>query len=470
MRTELAEALTGLLADVGCPDVPTGNVEIRGADPILATRFRAGEAAAIALAGCGALAADCWHQRTGRRQDVGVDAGAAAASLLSFAFQRVEGRDTSEFADRAVITDFYATRDDRFVLLHGGFPHLQQGLLDLLGVVTDDPLPIAAVGEAVSGWDAQALEDAVAEARLCGAVVRDASEWAAHPQGQALGDVAVVEVTRVGDSPPEPFDPSGVRPLSGVRVLDLTRVLAGPSCARSLAEHGAEVLKITSPDLASIPFFVMDTGHGKRSAHLNLRDAGDADRLRELVRGADVFSQGYRGGAMARLGFDDETLHALRPGLVYTSINCYGHEGPWKERAGWEQLAQAVTGIADEQGGVQGGDRPALLPAAATDYTTGALATLGTLAAVSRRAREGGSYRVRVSLSRTGMWLQALGRTEAVGAGLAGDLVAPLLTSSDSPYGKLWHLAPVVQMSETPACWRQPSVPLGTHPPVWETP
>jgi crotonobetainyl-CoA:carnitine CoA-transferase CaiB-like acyl-CoA transferase len=246
-------------------------------------------------------------------------------------------------------------------------------------------------------------------------------------------------------------------------VLDLTRVLAGPTCARTLAEHGAEVLKINGPGLPHVPFFVMDTGHGKRSAELDLRQPVDADRLRELVRGADVFSQGYRVGALTRLGFDASTLHELRPGLVYTSINCYGHEGPWRERGGWEQLAQTVTGIAAENGG----ERPALLPAAATDYTTGYLAALGTLAALVRRAREGGSYQVRVSLSQTGMWIQGMGRTAESGAGLDSRILAPLMTESDTPHGRLRHLAPIVEMSETAARWELPSVPLGTHEPSW---
>jgi len=326
----------------------------------------------------GILAAECWRVRTGRHQKVSVGVSAAAASLLSFAFQKIEGADSPSLEERRGITDFYPTRDARWVLVHGGFPHLQQGILDLLGISSGDPAPRREVAEAIGGWAAQDLEDAIARQRLCGAMVRSESEWSQHPQGRALANVPLVEVIRVGESPPEPFDPAGVRPLSGVRVLDLTRVLAGPTCARTLAEHGAEVLKINSPKLPSVPFFVTDTGHGKRSAYLHLRDPADADRLRELVVGADVFSQGYRGGALDRLGFDMQTLQELRPGLVYTSINCYGHEGPWADRAGWEQLAQTVTGIADENGE----DTPLLLPAAATDYTTGYLAALGTLAAL----------------------------------------------------------------------------------------
>jgi crotonobetainyl-CoA:carnitine CoA-transferase CaiB-like acyl-CoA transferase len=249
-----------------------------------------------------------------------------------------------------------------------------------------------------------------------------------------------------------------------VRALDLTRVLAGPTCGRTLAAHGAEVLRIGSPTLPSVPPFVMDTSHGKRSAFVDLKQPEGVDRLRALVRGADVFAQGYRSGALARLGFGSDELFRLRPGLVCTAINCYGHEGPWVERPGWEQLAQTVTGIALEQGGDSG---PRLLPAAATDYNTGYLAALGTMVALTRRAREGGSYLVRASLSQTGMWLERMTRAESPGPGLSAEQVRPFLTNSDTPFGKLSHLGPIVELSETPARWVLPTVPLGTHPPAW---
>jgi len=254
-------------------------------------------------------------------------------------------------------------------------------------------------------------------------------------------------------------------------VLDLTRVLAGPTCSRTLAEHGADVLKITSPALPSVPLFVMDTSHGKRAAFLDLgTDAGSA-ALWSLVDETDVFVQGYRGGAMDRLGFGADELDRRRPGLIFVSIDCYGHEGPWRERAGWEQLAQAVTGIAIEQGSDSAGARerpaPRLLPAAATDYTTGYLAALGTLAALVRRATEGGSYRVRVSLARTGMWLQDRGRTLQPGPGPDPTRLAVRMSNEDNAYGSLSHLGPVVELSKTPPYWARPTTPLGAHPPTW---
>lgn len=450
------DAIEALIGSLGRPAPEEGEVEIAGADPVFQTRFRIGEACAATLAAIGLVVSDIWELRTGRRQQIRMGLPLVAAALTSFAFQRVEKRETPRRGPR--LTDFYHTKDGRWYLLHSGFPKNQEATLNLLDCAPEKE----AIAKAVSTWDAQALEDEMGERGLCGAMVRDAALWHAHPQGQELANRPVVDVIQVGESPPEPVGSDG-RPLSGVRVLDLTRVLAGPTCGRTLAEHGADVLRIDSPNLPNVSAFVMDTGHGKRSAHLDLTKDADAEQLRTLVREADVFTQGYRLGSLERLGFGMEALHRLRPGLVYTSINCYGHEGPWRGRPGWEQLAQTVTGIAAEHGG----PKPRLLPAAATDYTTGYLAALGTLIALLRRAREGGSYLVRVSLSRTGMWIESLGRTESAGAGLTAESVQPAMVASDTPYGKLRHLGPVLKLSETPPHWALPTVPLGTHQPAW---
>jgi crotonobetainyl-CoA:carnitine CoA-transferase CaiB-like acyl-CoA transferase len=433
---------------------------VTGADPVLATPFRVGEAAASALAACGEAAAELHRTRTGCEQRVEVDVRAAVATLLSFAFQRVERNVAAGERQLRTTTALYPTRDGRWIHLHGGFPHLRQGTLALLEC--DDTEE--SVGAALLRWDAQDLEDALAARGMCGAVARTADEWRAHPQGQAVSKLAPLEVLRIGDADPEPLPP-GERPLTGVRVLDLTRVLAGPTCARTLAEHGAEVLRIAGPHLPFVEPFVIDTGHGKRSAHVDLREAAGVEALRGLVRDAHVFSQGYRGHTLARRGFGPEALAELRPGIITVSINCYGHEGPWAERPGWEQLAQTTSGIAVEQGG---GDSPRLIPAAACDYVTGYLAACGVLRALKLRATEGGSYHVRASLVQTAQWFQSLERVDPVRAlALEPDEIAGWSTRSDTAWGPVQHLAPVTRMSATRTHWRQPVVPLGTHPPRW---
>jgi len=274
-------------------------------------------------------------------------------------------------------------------------------------------------------------------------------------------------------SAPEPL-PDGDRPLSGVRVLDLTRVLAGPTCARTLAEHGADVLKITAEHLPNLGYQEFDTGHGKLAANLDLREPRNVETLRGLVREADVFSQGYRPGTLADRGFSAEELARLRPGIVVVSLCAFGHVGPWASRRGFDTVVQTVSGITQRQGllfpGLEPG--PQFYPASAIDYTTGYLMAFGAMAALARRAREGGSWLVRISLAQTGRFI--VGRGEVPESGLASvpkefsaEEIARWSTTSDTPGGRLRHLAPVVQLSETPARWARPSVPLGYHEPAW---
>lgn len=452
-----------LLASLGRTD-SVSTLDVRGADPVLATRFRVGELAAAAIGAQALAAADLWCQRGGAPQHVEVDVRAAAASLLSFVLMRAPG---SRFPREAAASIALFRARDGWIHLHGGFPRLHEGTLALLGCSDG----AGAIAQAVARWDAQSLEDALAEKRLCGARLRTAGEWRVHAQGVALAQAPLVEVLRIGDADPEPLpgphaSAPDARPLGGVRVLDLTRVLAGPTCARTLAEHGADVLHVRSPRQPSIEPFVIDTNAGKRSCHLDLDRPDDAARLRDLARGAHVFAQGYRAGALARRGFGVDDVATLRPGIVMVSIDCYGHEGPWSTRPGWEQLAQTATGVAHEHAGTE---TPAVIPAAVTDYTTGHLAALGAMHALSRRAAEGGSWHVRVSLARTAMWLQSLPRTdpEATPSGLDIAALAPWQIEMDTAWGRLQRLGPIARMSATRPHWSLPPAPLGTHAPQW---
>jgi crotonobetainyl-CoA:carnitine CoA-transferase CaiB-like acyl-CoA transferase len=211
---------------------------------------------------------------------------------------------------------------------------------------------------------------------------------------------------KIGDSRPEKL-PEGNRPLSGIRVLDLTRVLAGPTCAGTLAEHGSDVLKITTSHIAARDDQEYDPGHGKLSARLNLRQPQDLDTLKGLVREADVFSQGYRPGALGNRGLSPEELAKLRPGLVYVSMCAFSHKGPWASRRGFDTVVQNVSGITTRQGelfpGAESG--PQFYPVSAIDYLTGYVMAFGAMVALARRAQQGGSWLVRISLAQTGRWL-----------------------------------------------------------------
>lgn len=438
---------------------PAGaHIEIHGADPVLPTNYPAGEAAAAAFGLVGAAAARVHELRGGPPQSVTVDVTGAAMSLVSFALQKASsGVDLTRHHNPTI--GLYQTRDDRWIHLHGGFPGLARGILDLLGC-TLDPDEIAS---AVRTHEAVRLEDEIAARGLCGAVVRTTDEWAVHPHGQALAPLPVVEVERIGDAAPAPL-PSGGRPLHDVRVLDLTRVLAGPTCGRTLASFGADVLRVGAERIPSIEPFVIDTGHGKRNAFLDLDETEDRRQLDRLLSRADVFCQSYRPMALARRGLSPQELAAAHPGLIYVSISCYGEPGPFRERPGWEQLAQSVVGIADHE---SRDGRPAILPAAATDFTTGYLAAFGALTALARRAEEGGSWHVRASLCQTGMWLTRLGAVHDRAQAQGFDRPERFVGHSETAWGTLEHVAPVVEMERTPAHWDRPPTPLGTSPAQW---
>jgi crotonobetainyl-CoA:carnitine CoA-transferase CaiB-like acyl-CoA transferase len=451
--------LSDLLASLGLA-APPDEVSISGRDPIWGAKYPVGEAAAVTLAAIGVAVNDLWEQRTGRRQRVHVDVRHAAASLRGHAFQLLDGEETprEEFPELAY-SDRFRCRDGRWIQLHGGFPHLGQGTSKVIG----SEHTLESIAAAVARWDSQALEDALAEAGMCGVICRSGEEWRATEQGQALLPLPPVEVVKIGESDPKPL-PAGDRPLGGLKVLDLTRVLAGPVSGRTLAEHGAEVLHIASPTLPSVPPYVLATNPGKLSAYLDLDSPDDADQLLSLVSDTDLFVQGYRAGALERRGFGVEELARRHPGMIYVSVSCYGPVGPWQGRPGWEQLGQSATGLAVGQGGPE---HPTLLPAQACDYTTGYFTALGALIALGRRAREGGSYHVRASLCQTGMWLERLGQRcdPAAAAGL-GDL-SDLYVHYDTTVGRLSQFRPALELSETPPHWARPAVPLGTHAPAW---
>lgn len=438
--------------------------------PALKTRYFADEAAAAAIAAGATVAADIWTLRSGARQEVAVSTREAAAGLVGFLHQKFDDPTRAPdprgrlAASGTSANGFFKTADGRHVFLHPSFPESTKRLLKVL----DCPDEADAIAATMLKWKALDFENAVAAAGACAGLARTPEEWDASEQGRILASRPVVEVTKIGESKPEPFAKGGDAPLDGVRVLDLTRVLAGPTCGRTLAQYGADVMMVTSPALPSVPYFVTDTGHGKRAASVDLTTESGKATLRELVHGAGVFAQGYRQGSLERLGFGPLALAELRPGIICTAINCYGHEGPWRGRPGWEQLGQTVTGLAMVHGGEAG---PKLLPGAVTDYTTGFLAAFGTLLALQRRALYGGSYLVRVSLCQTATWLRGLGLADEGRLDTAKDITADEIASwsirSETGFGPMTHLRPPVAMSATPARWRRGVVPLGTDEPRW---
>jgi crotonobetainyl-CoA:carnitine CoA-transferase CaiB-like acyl-CoA transferase len=438
-----------------------------GTDPVLPTPFRVGVAGAATLAATGLAAAALWELRSGRRQPVSVDVRQATASLRSGHYMKLGDGEVS--TRRNSVMGVYPTKDARWSYLHCNFPNHRAAALSVLGVAEDRD----AVARAVLNWNALDLEEAIIAAKGAGGMVRTQAEWATHPQGAAIAALPLLEIVRIGDAPPQPL-PEGKRPLSGVRVLDLTRVLAGPTCARTLAEHGADVMKITAPHLPNLGYQEFDTGHGKLSAHLDLREQRDVDVLRGLVREADVFSQGYRPGTLGSRGLSPEELAALRPGLVYVSMCAFSHAGPWSSRRGFDTVVQTVSGITSRQAEVVPAKTPGpqFYPVSAIDYCTGYLMAFGAMVALTRRAQEGGSWLVRISLAQVGKWIVDRGEVPGDAARDAPEEFTPEELElwsmvTDTPSGRLRHLKPVVGLPETPPYWARPSVPLGYHRPEW---
>ncbi len=445
----------------GDPDA-LERVSLSGADPVLPSSFRVGSAAQASIAAAGLAAAELWRQRGGRAQRVAVDMRAASIEFRSERYLRIVGREPPPLWDP--IAGIYRTGDGRFVRLHTNFAHHRRAVVELLGAGGSRE----SVQDKLLGWKGEDFESAANAAGAVVAMMRSAEEWSAHPQGRALAALPLFEIERIGEAPPRPLGP-GPRPLSGVRVLDLTRVVAGPVCGRTLSAHGADVLRIASPALPFFEWVVIDTGRGKRSAFVDLETPDGPPLLTRLLRDADVFVQAYRPGAIAARGFAPEDVARIRPGIVYVSLSAYSHLGPWSARRGFDSLVQTATGFNHAEGVAAGVAGPKELPAQALDHASGQLMAAAAMLARARQAREGGSWHVRLSLAQTGRWLWGLGRVE--GGLPAPDLslgdVQDRIDESDSGFGRLRAVRHAADLSETPARYARPAAALGSHAPEW---
>jgi crotonobetainyl-CoA:carnitine CoA-transferase CaiB-like acyl-CoA transferase len=272
---------------------------------------------------------------------------------------------------------------------------------------------------------------------------------------------------RIGDAPARslPRLAARNRPLTGIRVLDLTRILAGPVGGRALAAYGADVMLVNSPNLPNIES-IADTSRGKRSAHVDLCAAEGRAALDRLLADTHVFMQGYRPGGLAAFGFGAQAIADRHPGVVCVSLSAYGEAGPWCERRGFDSLVQTATGFNHAEAAAAGSAGPKPLPMQILDYATGHLMAYAAAVALRRQALEGGSWHVRVSLAQTGHWIRGLGRVDDGFAVQRPDR-APYLEASNSGFGELVALRHSAQLSRTPACWTRPSVPPGTNAAQW---
>jgi len=456
------EVLTDVWKSAGGDIAALDAVTLSGNEPQLPSSFRVAAAAQVSIAASGLAAAEIWKMRSGQAQEVGVDMRHAVVECRSERYLRVAGKPPPPAWD--AIAGVYKTGDGRFVRLHTNFPHHRAAVCKVLGCKAerDD------VQAALMQWQAEAFETAAYGEGGVVAMMRSQDEWSATPHAKALAQLPLITIEKIGEAAPKPW-PQGDRPLAGIRVLDLSRVIAGPVAGRTLAAHGADVMLISGLDLPAIPWLSIDNGRGKLSSFVELKsDAGRAT-MHELLREADILSQGYRPRALAALGFAPEDAARINPGIVYVTLSAYGHAGPWAERRGFDSLVQTATGFNHAEGVAAGVDGPKELPAQMLDHATGFFMAFGAMMAKARQAREGGSWHVRVSLAQTGRWLWNLGR---VADGLQtpdipGVEAEPFLDDLESGFGALSTVKPSAVLSKTPAFWARPSMPLGSHQPRW---
>src|SRR5205085_11355111 len=331
-------------------------VTLSGEEPQRPSSFRVAAAAQTSIAAAAMAAANIWRLRSGEAQDIAVDMRHAVVECRSERYLRVDGKPPGPGWD--VIAGVYRTGGNRFVRLHTNFPHHRDAVCKVLDCKPERD----AVQAALMRWDGEKFETAAYAAGGVVAMMRPRDEWSATPHARALAGLPLISIEKIGDAAPKPW-PAGDRPLSGIRVLDLSRVIAGPVAGRTLAVHGADVLLISGPDLPAIPWLTVDTGRGKLAAFIELKSEQGQGTLRGLLAQADIFSQGYRPRAIASLGFSPEEAARINPGIVYVSLSAYGHAGPWSERRGFDSLVQTTTGFNHAEGEAAGIDGPKELPA-----------------------------------------------------------------------------------------------------------
>jgi len=455
------DILAELWTSVGGEAAALDRVTLSGDEPQLPSSFRVAAAAQVSIAAAGLAAARIWQLRSGQSQQVAVDMRHAMVECRSERYLRVDDQPAPPAWD--AIAGVYRSRDG-FVRLHTNFVHHRDAVCRVLGCAAERD----AVQAALRHWDGEAFETAAYAEGGVVARMRSHDEWSALPQAKALAALPLISIEKIGEAPARPWA-SGDRPLAGVRVLDLSRVIAGPVAGRTLAAHGAEVMLISGAELPAIPWLTIDNGRGKLSAFLDLKTEPGRAGLRDLLAEADIFSQGYRPRALAELGFSPEAVAQISPGIIHVSLSAYGAAGPWAERRGFDSLVQCATGFNHAEAEAAGLEGPKELPAQILDHATGHLMAFGAMMTKARQSREGGSWHVQVSLAQTGRWLWNLGRlADALQApDLQGRDVGPFIAAMQSGFGALRAISHAAVLSKTPARWSLPAMPLGSHPPHW---
>jgi len=474
---DLKQGVNEVLADVGMTsDDCGGELSFYGRDPILQSTLRFGTMAAIGLAARSIAVAALWRQATGEGQNISVDVRKALRRFCGFfdgKWETVNGRPpspggyaVSPFLKMGDLF-FRETRDGRYVVALDFYPQLRARTLNFLRCSESTE----SINNAILKWDAMELEEAAAEQGLVLAMVRTNEEVRRELQyTEVLSRMPLITVEKIGESEPVPLNTSGNLPLAGIRAFGMGHVIAGAAMGRDMALYGADVLNIWRPHDSEVEAFAWDVQVGMRSTILD-DSKGDGAQFNRLLQDADIFFANKRPGFLKKHDLDAETLCERKPGLIHAIVVLHGEKGPWSNRPGFDEIGAAVSGVFTLEGSPTRPKQPPIVPIA--DNVVGWLGTTGILAALRRRAIEGGSYRVVVSLTRTVLWLLSLGifdRAYAKAAAGSTDehtYIAPDLFTAETPLGTYQGMTDQVVMSRTPGAFRTVLVPRGSSKAEW---
>jgi hypothetical protein len=435
---------------------PAPEIELHGSGAVGSSPYALDEIALAAVAATLLAAAELAEARGGARPEPSLD---RAHACLAFASERMLRSERALASGFAPLSRFAATLDGH-IRMHANYPQHRAALLRALG----DP-PEERALETVAAHSAEGLERAIVAAGGAAAAVRSAEQWLDHPQGRAVAELGLLDFA-TGETPAPGLTPAGRLPCSGLRVLDLTRVIAGPVGTRMLAALGADVLRVDPPAMAELELHVLDGCVGKRSTFLDARAGSDRKALDRLLSYADVLVQGYRPGALAKLGLDADSLSERHPQLVTVTLSAWGETGPWAERRGFDSLVQAACGIAHACGD---GDIPGALPVQALDHASGYLIAAAALKGLSARASSGRAGHARLALTRTAAWVMRYAApAESVASATQIDPEHYRVTVS-SPLGQLRCLAPPGSLDGLALTWPSGVPVAGSDPPRWQS-
>ena len=474
---DLHGSVNEVLKEIGLTAADSGGkLTFYGQDPIISSPHRFGTMAAVGLAARSVALAALWKSQTGEGQDIHVDVRKALRRFSGFfegKWETINGRGPSMYADRDnpfwEIPLFRKTRDGGHVVALNVYPRLQARALNFLRASDSNE----SVNNAILQWRADELETAGQEAGLVFAKVRTYEEFLREPQyTEVLSKMPLITVEKIGESEPVPFKRGAKTPLEGIRAFGMGHVIAGAGMGRDLAYYGADVLNIWRPNDAEVEGFVWDVQIGMRSTIL---DGSKEDRAKfdHLLKDADVFFSNRRPGYLERYGLTAEELSEKKPGLIHAKVVLHGERGPWSNWVGFDEVGAAVAGSFAIEGTLTQPSSPPIIPIC--DNVVGWLGTTGILEALRRRATEGGSYRVVVSLTRTVLWLLSLGifdkkyANQTAGSTDEHKSVAPDLFTAETPLGTYQGMTDQVVLSKTPGSFRTVLVPRGSSKPEWLT-